>query len=99
MSVDGRVKKITAPRRSPQALRLLDLRRALELSQVELCKRADLSPSLYNMYETGRRRLTRDSALRLHDTFGVSLDYLFNGDRSGLPERLARKLPPASIAV
>jgi transcriptional regulator with XRE-family HTH domain len=93
------MKRTTAPRRGHIAVRLRDLReKVLEFSQVEFCKRADLTVSGYNQFETGSRRLTLDVALRIRDAFGVPLDYLYRGDRSCVPERIARLLPPPSIA-
>lgn len=87
------MKAMTAPRQSVQAKLLRDLRIALDLSQAEFAARADLTPSLYNMYETGKRRLTLDSALLIRQAFDVPLDYLYGGHPAGLPARIRRRLP------
>jgi len=51
--------------------------------------RANLKPNRYNQYETGVRALTIDAALRISDEYGISLDWLYRGDRSRLPHHLA----------
>jgi transcriptional regulator with XRE-family HTH domain len=51
--------------------------------------RADLKPNRYSQYETGVRALTIDAALRICAEYGVSLDWLYRGDRSRLPHHLA----------
>jgi len=51
--------------------------------------RANLKPNRYSQYETGVRALTIEAALRICDEYGVSLDWLYRGDRSRLPHHLA----------
>ena len=51
--------------------------------------RANLKPNRYSQYETGVRPLTIDAALRICDEYGVSLDWLYRGDRAQLPYHLA----------
>lgn len=87
------MKALTAPRQNTQARLLRDIRIALDLAQVEFAKRVDILPSLYNMYETGKRRLTMDSALRIREAFSIPLDYLYGGHPAGLPARIRRRLP------
>ncbi len=43
----------------------------------------------YSQYETGTRPLTIDAAHRICDEYGVTLDWLYRGDRSRLPHHLA----------
>ena len=71
------------------ASRLLRTREALGLNQREFAMRANLKPNRYSQYETGVRALTIDAALRICDEYGISLDWLYRGDRSRLPHHLA----------
>ena len=53
---------------------------------------AQLEQSLYNRFETGKRLLTLQAALKLCDTYGLTLDWIYRGDPSGLPYQLANKI-------
>lgn len=74
------------------ARRLAAARRALGLDQDEFGRGGGLSQPRYNQYETGRRLLTLPAAVALCDRYNLTLDYLYRGDPSGLPYRLADKL-------
>jgi transcriptional regulator with XRE-family HTH domain len=69
-------------------------------NQAEFGREAGLSQPLYNFYETGARPLTIQAALKLCDRYNLTLDWLYRGDPSGLPYKLAkdinalRKVPP-----
>jgi len=69
--------------------RLRRTRLSLGLDQQEFGTRAGLSQPQYNQFENGKRILTLSSALRLCDEYGLTLDWLYRGDPSGLPYRLA----------
>lgn len=69
--------------------RLSLARRALGLNQQEFGVRAGLSQPQYNQFETGKRRLTIEAAMSLCHVYSLTLDYLYRGDPSGLPYRLA----------
>src|SRR5215467_14129007 len=71
------------------AARLLHTREALGLNQREFAMRAGLKPKRYSQYETGVRTVTIDAALRICGEYGLSLDWLYRGDRSRLPHYLA----------
>ena len=71
------------------AARLRHTREALGLNQTEFAMRANLSQNRYNQYESGVRPLTIDAAHRICDEYGVTLDWLYRGDRSRLPHHLA----------
>lgn len=70
------------------ARRLAKSRRALGLDQETFGGGAGLSQPRYNQYETGKRILTLDAAMRLCDRYQLTLDWLYRGDPSGLPKRL-----------
>ena len=69
--------------------RLRRTRLALDLDQQEFGTRAGLSQPQYNQFEKGKRLLTLASALKLCAEYGVTLDWLYRGEPSGLPYRLA----------
>lgn len=71
------------------ARRLVLTRTALGLDQQEFGTRAGLSQPQYNQFEKGKRRLSLTAALHLCDTYNVTLDWLYRGDPSNLPHRLA----------
>jgi transcriptional regulator with XRE-family HTH domain len=70
-------------------LRLTVLREALNMKQADMCRATGFATSQWAQHENGTRRLSLDAALKLHDLFGATLDYLFLGDMNGLPVRLA----------
>lgn len=70
-------------------MRLRHIREALGVNQREFALRANLKANRYSQYETGARPLTIEAALIICDEYGVTLDWLFRGDRSTLPHRLA----------
>jgi transcriptional regulator with XRE-family HTH domain len=64
-------------------------RRALgDLDQQEFGEEAGLSQSRYNKFETGSRPLTLEAAMKLCERWGLTLDWLYRGDPSGLPHKL-----------
>lgn len=74
------------------AARLKATRLALGLSQVELCKRADVATNTYNQWEKDAQRISIDGALNLCRAFRITLDWIYRGDASGLPFDLASAL-------
>jgi transcriptional regulator with XRE-family HTH domain len=71
------------------AARLRHTRQALGVNQRQFAKRTNLRPNRYNQYESGVRALTIDAAQKICNEYGITLDWLFRGDRSMLPHRLA----------
>jgi transcriptional regulator with XRE-family HTH domain len=70
-------------------LRLATIRTALNYKdQAAFAKNAKLSQNRYNQYETGERRITLDAALKLKQTYGITLDYIYMADRNGLPHAI-----------
>ena len=48
--------------------------------------------SRYSPYVSGKRLLTLDVAVRLVSEYGVTLDWLYLGDRSKLSQELREKI-------
>lgn len=74
------------------AARLKAAREAINPNQSEFARRAGLQQNRYNQYETAERPLTLDAALKLRDTYGLTLDYLFRGDTALVPHGLMERL-------
>ena len=80
------------------ARRLVALRGALKLNQSAFAQLIDVSQPAVNNYESGLRRPDIDVAIKVQMRTGVTLDWIYLGDRSGLPGRLLALLPDLDIA-
>jgi transcriptional regulator with XRE-family HTH domain len=60
-----------------------------DLSQKDFAARAGLTQPHYNQVETGVRLIGVRAAIKLCDAHGLTLDWIYRGDPSGLPVRLA----------
>ena len=75
------------------ARRLAHLLVALEISAAELCRQTGLTTNRWSQYETGERPITLAAATILCEKYGITLDWIFFGDESGMPQRIVSKLP------
>ncbi len=76
-----------------QIARRLELaRRAHGLSQTEFAAGAGIKQNAYNQYEQGRKRPNVDNAMALCDAYGLTLDWIYRGDPSSLPYKLANAI-------
>jgi transcriptional regulator with XRE-family HTH domain len=71
------------------ARRLMLTRQAFALNQLDFAEAASLSQPQYSQFETGKRLLSLRAALNLVQKYNITLDWLYLGDPSGLPARLA----------
>lgn len=61
--------------------RLRRLRLALEQKdQAAFAKTMGVDKTSYNLMENGNRRISLTVALRLHDVYGISLDFIYFGE-------------------
>lgn len=74
------------------AARLKQTRTALRLTQVAFAGGAGIAPNTYNQWEKGKQRPDLDQAQALCDAYGLTLDWIYRGDASGLPYNLATLL-------
>lgn len=81
------------------AARLRAGQTALGLSQAEICRQAGLAPNTYSQWINAKGRPQLDAALQLCDAFGYTLDWIYQGDPSGLPLRLTNALAGLSEAM
>lgn len=68
--------------------RLEALRSALDMPQNDFSAVIGVDPSSYTKIKKGAKPLHSDMAYRVSLRFGVSMDYLYKGDVSSLPESL-----------
>ena len=76
--------------------RITALREALNLNKTAFGALIGTSQPAVSQYESGARRPELDVAQRIRMRTGVTLDWIYEGDRSGLPLRLATELPDLS---
>lgn len=62
-----------------------------DLSQRAWAEKHNFSPTQYNNWEKGTRRISVDEAERLSEMYGLTLDYIYRGRVDGLSEK-ARKV-------
>ncbi len=79
--------------------RLRHLREDRGLSQAELARRLEISPSYLNQLERNRRPLTVAVLLRLTEAFGVDAGFFSAQDRSRLIAELREALADEAVAV
>lgn len=70
--------------------RLVALRGALGLTLTEVCKITGIAKNTWSQWESGKQRPQLDFAITICHHSGVTLDWLYFGDPSGLPVRLSR---------
>lgn len=74
------------------AERLSLVREVNGLTQAEFARRAGIAANAWNNYERARKRISIEAAIRLVNTYDLTLDYIYLGDASNLPYRLAKAL-------
>ena len=60
--------------------------------KMEFAARAGFGPQTYGPWELGEREITRDGAKALYKTYGISMDFIFFGDKAALPHKIAKEL-------
>ena len=79
--------------------RLQLFRRRLGISQAELCRAIECRTNRWSQYESGERRITLEVAETLCDVYGLTLDWIYRGDPSGLPHRYIALTRPGAITA
>lgn len=75
-----------------QAARILWHRSLLGLTQAEYAARAGLKRAAINNYESGDFQVGLAAARALRNTYGLSLDFIYEGDEDTLPMNLRKAL-------
>jgi len=63
-------------------------RELIGLSQADYAERINTKRSAYSLWEAGSHRLSLNGALALRQTFGLSLDFMYEGIDDALPMTL-----------
>lgn len=77
------------------AIRLEMTREALGISAAELCRQTRIKPNQWSQFinPDKKRRLTLAAAYKLKDAYGLGLEWLLDGDITGIRDReLAAKI-------
>jgi transcriptional regulator with XRE-family HTH domain len=69
--------------------RLRSMRKMLGLKSAQMCDILGIARNTYSQWESGVNLPDVRAMVDLCDRFGVTLDYIYRGDKSGLPLRLA----------
>lgn len=72
--------------------RLKLTREALGLSQGEVCEALGIGQTRWSNWENGERFPAPDVMVNFCSEFGVTMDWIYRGDRAGLRFDLASKL-------
>lgn len=80
------------------AQRLVATRKALGLSQQDFAAAMGVGRTAYTNWESAERSIDPHAVARLWEVYGVTLDWIFRGDMSGLRHSLAVRLQPLSSA-
>jgi len=78
--------------------RIVQTREALDMSAADFARFVGFTTQALSNYETGYRRPNLDQAVQIVRRTGVTLDWIYFGVRSGLPMRIAMKLPAEATA-
>lgn len=74
------------------ARRLAAVRKALSLSRAEFADMINFDRSSYTKIEDGKKPLLPPLAARVHELFGVDLNFIYLGQLGGLPVNLSSKV-------
>lgn len=72
--------------------RMLLTREALRLQQNEFAQIAGMLPNHLSEVEAGNKGIGIDKVRALKDAFGITLDWVYDGDMDGLPLKLANTI-------
>lgn len=80
------------------AERLIATQQALDVEPVELCKESGISQTQWTQFTDPKykRRITLDAAYKLKDAYGITLEWIYDGDRTKLPSDVRQKLREAA---
>lgn len=82
------------------AKRLRATRAALDdIKQAQFADGAGIARNTYNQWEKAKGRPSLDDAIKLADAYGLTLDWIYLGDASGLPLRIASRLAAPLLTI
>ncbi len=71
--------------------RLRAARGELGREAAEICRAINVQQNTYSQWESGKYLIPPHAARRLKDRYGISLDWLYAGDASGMPRSFSEK--------
>lgn len=74
------------------AARLRMVRMAIGLDKKDFAEKAGLTQQVYGPFENGNRPVTLGAAKKLRKTYGLTLEFIFFGNKADLPHRIATLL-------
>ena len=74
------------------ARRIVATREAMGLKPADICRLTGMAPNTYSMWEGAKGRPSLDQAMLFCEATGVTLDWIYRGNRTGLPFELASKI-------
>ena len=89
--------KLPQASRTEIAARLRVTRQAFGMGQYDFADRAGIAGNTYNQYEQAKKRPTIENALALCRAYGLTLDWVYAGDPSGLPYKVADAIKSIKI--
>ena len=81
-----------ADSREAVAARLVRVRTILGMDKQTFAAKADMSAQAYGAFENCTRDLSLEAAKKLRSTYGLSLEFLYFGNKADLPHRIATQL-------
>lgn len=80
------------------AQRLVATQKAIGLSPADLCRETGITANQWSQFINPdyKRRITIDQAYKLKDKYGITLEWIYDGDPSRLPLEIAQKLRRAA---
>lgn len=80
--------------------RLRQIEIALGKRPTDICKETGIAKNAWSQYKNPekKRPITLDAAFKLKDAYGITLEFIFDADRSRLPADVLEKLPPVPRA-
>lgn len=78
--------------REAVAARLARVREIIGVDKQTFAERAGMSPQAYGAFENGSRDLSLEAAKKLRKAYGLSLEFLYFGNKDDLPHKIATQL-------
>lgn len=80
------------------AARLAMTQVAMEISSADLCRETGVKPNQWSQFlnPDKKRRITLAAAYKLKDKYGITLEWIYDGDPSKLPHEIRVKLRRAA---
>lgn len=63
------------------------------MKAIDLATSVECKANRWSQYESGERTITLEVAIRVADEYGVTLDWIYRGDRASLSQEMRVKVP------